>query len=41
MTLLALAEREEIDPAIPARAVKQYRIDDPTAGASGNEGGDA
>ncbi len=40
-TLIALGEREEIDPATAARAVKQYAIDDPTAGASGNEGGES
>nr|WP_218881089.1 pyruvate dehydrogenase (acetyl-transferring), homodimeric type [Kineosphaera limosa] len=40
-TLIALGERDEVDRALAARAAKQYRIDDPTAGASGNEGGDA
>ncbi|WP_068428293.1 pyruvate dehydrogenase (acetyl-transferring), homodimeric type [Piscicoccus intestinalis] len=40
-TLLALGERGDIDPALAAKAAAQYRIDDPTSGASGNEGGDA
>ncbi|MHC6178198.1 pyruvate dehydrogenase (acetyl-transferring), homodimeric type [Glutamicibacter sp. X7] len=39
--LAALAERGEIDEAKVAEAHAAYRLNDPTAGTSGNAGGDA
>jgi pyruvate dehydrogenase E1 component len=40
-TLQALAQRGEVDPSVPARAVERYRLLDVTAGTTGNAGGDA
>ena len=39
--LQMLADRGELDPQVPAQAAQKYRLLDVTAGASGNEGGDA
>ena len=40
-TLEALALDGVIDPALPAEAARKYRLDDLTAGTTGNAGGDA
>ena len=40
-TLQMLVTRGEVDPSVPGRAAERYRLLDVTAGASGNEGGDA
>ena len=39
--LQSLAERGEVDASVPGEAASRYRLGDVTAGASGNEGGDA
>ncbi|MFF0905449.1 UNVERIFIED_CONTAM: pyruvate dehydrogenase (acetyl-transferring), homodimeric type, partial [Kocuria sp. CPCC 205316] len=39
--LQMLADRGEVDAAAPARAFARYRLDDVTAGTTGNAGGDA
>ena len=40
-TLQTLAARGEIDPAWVQQAFDRYRLDDVTAGQSGNAGGDS
>ena len=40
-TLQVLAKNGEIDPSWPGQAADRYRINDVTAGSSGNSGGDA
>ena len=40
-TLRALGERGDIDPMLAAKAVGKYHLEDPTAGASGNAGGES
>ena len=39
--LQALAARGEVDPSVAREAASRYRLNDVTAGASGNEGGDS
>ena len=39
--LQMLAARGEVDASVPVEAARRYRLDDVTAGASGNEGGDS
>ena len=39
--LIALGERGDMDASIADEAAKHYRIDDPTAGTSGNAGGES
>ncbi|MEH3075381.1 MAG: pyruvate dehydrogenase (acetyl-transferring), homodimeric type [Quadrisphaera sp.] len=39
--LQVLARRGEVDRGLPVKAYEQYRLDDVTAGTSGNAGGDA
>jgi len=39
--LRALAARGEVDADLPGKAYEQYRLDDVTAGTTGNAGGDA
>ena len=39
--LQMLADRGEVDDGAPARAFERYRLDDVTAGTTGNAGGDA
>ena len=39
--LQMLADRGEVDTAAPTQAVERYRLDDVTAGTTGNAGGDA
>jgi pyruvate dehydrogenase E1 component len=40
-TLQMLAKRGEVDASVPAAAFAKYKLDDVTAGTSGNAGGDA
>ena len=40
-TLQLLAEEGKVDADVPRRAAEKYRLDDVTAGTSGNEGGDS
>ena len=39
--LQMLADRGEVDDGAPARAFERYRLDEVTAGTTGNAGGDA
>ena len=36
-----LADRGEVDAGAPLRAFERYRLDDVTAGTTGNAGGEA
>ncbi|MBM7504699.1 pyruvate dehydrogenase (acetyl-transferring), homodimeric type [Agromyces aurantiacus] len=40
-TLQMLAERGEVDPSLPARAIEKYRLHDVNAGTTGTAGGES